>query len=307
MTHEEKVRALIRELDQRLSEYARDFTGLSWRGKVLRLVPADANLKDLGKHTDPEAACVGARERIRLYLAAHVGERIAGPEIEIVSGIAQYARRVRELRVQDGYKILSRHTTDPDLGLDLPPDHYVLIDPEPDQTAANRWHIANRIRRDGSLGSQAKVLAYLKSYVGRPVTTEELSYVSKDARQYARRVRELRTEQGYLIATKLTGRPDLAMGEYVLESAERVAEPHDRSIPFEVEKQVYERDENRCRLCGWTRASWSRQDPRILELHHLQDHAAGGHNEPDNLVILCSRCHDDVHAGRRQLPPEILP
>jgi predicted HNH restriction endonuclease len=41
----------------------------------------------------------------------------------------------------------------------------------------------------------------------------------------------------------------------------------------------------------------------MLELHHLEEHAEGGPNVKENLVCLCSRCHDDVHAGRIQLPP----
>jgi len=156
------------------------------------------------------------------------------------------------------------------------------------------------------LGSQAKILAYLKENVGRVVTTEELSYVSGDARQYARRTRELRTEQGYLIATQFNGRPDLNMGEYVMEDSQRIAEPHDRHIEFDVQKAVYERDGNTCRLCGWNHERWTRQDPRILELHHIQQHAGRGKNELPNLVVLCSSCHDAVHAGRRTLPETIV-
>jgi len=296
----------MRGLNACLNEYAETYQGLSWRDRVLLLVKAGVTFKELAKHTDPEAAKVGARERIRLYLLRHPGTVIAAAELEVVSGISQYARRIRELRVQDGYKILTGHSNDPEMGLALSPTEYILFDPEPDTTAAHRWHIANRIRRDRTLGSQAKTLAYLKANVSQIVTTEELAYVSKDARQYARRTRELRTEEGYAIATRFNGRPDLKMGEYVLESAERIAEPHDRKIPFKVQKLVYARDGNTCRMDGWNRDRWSRQDPRILELHHISEHAEGGKNTPDNLVVLCNRCHDDVHAGRKKLPHDII-
>jgi 5-methylcytosine-specific restriction endonuclease McrA len=96
------------------------------------------------------------------------------------------------------------------------------------------------------------------------------------------------------------------MGEYVLENAERIAEPHDRKVPFDVQKEVYERAKNTCQLCGWNREKWTRDDPRILELHHIEEHVEGGPNIPENLVVLCSRCHDEVHAGRRELPPNII-
>jgi len=144
----------------------------------------------------------------------------------------------------------------------------------------------------------------LMENVGQVLTTEELAYVAK-AREFARRVRELRTEEGYSIATQFTGRPDLKMGEYVLESAERVAEPHDRKIPMEVEREVYKRDRNTCRLCGWTRARWSRADPRILELHHIEMHKDKGPNLPVNLLGLCTPCHNKVHAGDLLIPPGI--
>lgn len=302
----DKVQALIRELDSHLKDYEQRCRGMTWRQKVLLLVEARVSLKELGKHSDPEAAKVGARDRLRLYLKRHVGVAIHASELEVVSGISEYARRVRELRVEEGYKVLTGHSNDPGMGLSLGPSQYLLVSGAPDHLAARRWKLANRIRRDKSLGSQDKLLAYFKASVGEVMTTEELSYVAKNARQYARRVRELRTEHGYAIATRFTGRPDLNMGEYVMESKDRIAEPHDRQIPFDVQKAVYERDESRCLLCGWTRERWSRQDPRILELHHLQQHAEGGHNSPENLVVICSRCHDEVHAGRRAIPDGIL-
>ena len=96
------------------------------------------------------------------------------------------------------------------------------------------------------------------------------------------------------------------MGEYVLESKDRIAEPHDRRITFEVEKTVYERDNNTCRLCGWQREKWTRKDPRILELHHIKEHVKGGANVAQNLVVLCSKCHDEIHAGRKKLPRNII-
>lgn len=83
-------------------------------------------------------------------------------------------------------------------------------------------------------------------------------------------------------------------------SAERIAEPHDRHIPESVQKRVYERDKNTCRLCKWDQTAWTLDDPRFLELHHLDAHEAGGENIEQNLAVVCNRCHDDVHAGRRE-------
>lgn len=111
--------------------------------------------------------------------------------------------------------------------------------------------------------------------------------------------RELRTEDGYAIATKTTGRPDLRMGEYVLLATTRVAEPHDRYIPAEVQREVYARDHNTCRNpnCNWNIEHWTTADARILELHHLQAHVKRGPNTASNLIVLCSRC-SDLTVGR---------
>lgn len=305
MSDHSAVDALITEVEARLADYKRDYTGLSWREKVILLVKVSGSVKRLGKLTNPICATVGARERIRLYMLDNVGIVIAASELEVVSGISEYGRRIRELRVQDGYKILTGYSNDPEVGVQLKAGQYLLLDSEPDATAARRWHIANRIRKETEGGSKGRILRYLVENVGQVVSNEELVYVAK-AKEFGRRVRELRTEGGYAIATHFTGRPDLRMGEYVLESTDRIAEPHDRKIPYEVQKEVYDRARNICQLCGWSRERWTREDPRILELHHVTEHVDGGRNVPENLVVLCSRCHDDLHAGRTRLPPGIV-
>lgn len=305
MSHKSNISALIDEVDANLDYYRGNYEGLSWREKVLLLAEISTSVKKLGTLTNPTAAKVRSRERIRLYLVEHVEIVIGAIELEVVSGISEYGRRVRELRVQDGYKVLTGHSNDPESGITLKPSEYLLLDSEPDVSAARRWHLANRIRREAKGGSSGRLLRYLQANVGQVVTNEELAYVAR-AKEFGRRVRELRTEQGFAIATRFTGRPDLRMGEYVLESAQRVAEAHDRKVAFEVQKNVYERARNTCQLCGWNRDRWNKNDPRILELHHVQEHAAGGSNKEDNLIVLCSKCHDKVHSGRCELPPNIL-
>lgn len=88
------------------------------------------------------------------------------------------------------------------------------------------------------------------------------------------------------------------MGKHVHLSRDPVAEPHDRHVPIDVQRAVYQRDANKCRVCGWGMSDWSASDPRFLELHHVKPHAKRGRNDANNLVVVCSRCHDDVHAGR---------
>ena len=54
---------------------------------------------------------------------------------------------------------------------------------------------------------------------------------------------------------------------------------------------VLYRDGHECRLCGG-----KRKDP-VLEIHHKIRRIDGGSDRPDNLITLCSTCHDLLHKG----------
>jgi len=302
------VEWLIGQIDEKMKKLGADRPNLDLRSKVLRLCDVYLDVKDLGVNIIREDGITASssRERIRLYFLAFAGKKIDAIEIEVVSGISEYGRRLRELRREDGYQIASGASPDPESGINLRPDEYLLVTKEPDTDAARRWHVANRIRKSRT-GSKEKILEFLRENVGKVVTTDELAYVAGKAKQYARRLRELRTEDGYSIATHFTGRPDLAIGQYILQSLDRINEPHDRHIPSDVQKEIYERDENTCRICGWITDRWTIEDPRILELHHLTHHQDKGPNTPENLIVVCSKCHDEIHKGKhRKILDEIM-
>jgi hypothetical protein len=175
----------------------------------------------------------------------------------------------------------------------MKPSQYILLSLKQDREAAHRWNLANSIRKE-SCSVSTKIIKFLRSNVGRPVTGEELRYVAGDKTEWARRVRELRTEYGWPVVTKVTGRPDLPIGTYVLE-ADKQGPVHDRKIPDAVRHAVFHRDGYKCRKCGWIRTRWSPKDPRHWELHHISHHKDKGKNEPDNLMLLCNKCHDILH------------
>ena len=309
------------ELRQELVQLLRDFEtrlqGEDLRVQVLALVPAVHALRELGKALVPAAYRSSARERILHYFQRYQRTVIAGDELGVVSGISEYARRIRELRVQFGWPILSGDTArqmaeaedwegDPEpWGPDLPrdlllgmrPDDYILTGDQ-DRDAAHRWNTANAIRRE-ELPVRDRILAFLRENVGQSVTGEELRYVAKGASEWGRRTRELRTELGWPVATRSSGRPDLPGGMYVLE-ADRQAPAHDRRIPDPVRVAVLERDGFRCVVCGWNPESRApgTTDPRtLLEPHHVEHHAEGGSNDLENLVVLCNVHHDELHAA----------
>ncbi len=275
------------------------------RGQALELAAMTRLLWNLGGTLLPDPGLKSAEARILAYLKRHVGVVLAGDELMAVAGISEYARRIRELRVQGGWKILSGMTLqnmEPEeleelFGGETPrlrPDQYILLSDEEDVEAAQRWRAANTIRKDKNLSARNKILKYLRAFVGKDLSGEELRYVAGNKTEWARRTRELRTEHGWPVLTRLTGRPDLPVGVYVLEE-DRQGPEHDRKIPDPVYRAVLLRDNHTCQDCDWTHAQWSRSLPRHLELHHITEHAAGGANTAENLITLCNACHDERH------------
>jgi len=297
----EKVRLEILEL---LENFRKKLKNPDLRTKVLALVPAFHLLRDLGSSLIPQQEASAARERILLYFRKYPFVIIHGDELMVISGIQDWPRRIRELRREYGWAIASGVTlqemsrendvliehfsTDP-----LRPEEYILLSPEQDRDAALRWRIANDIRRRKS-GIRQKILDFLLENVGRPVTGEELRYAANDKTEWARRVRELRTELGWPIATRNTGRPDLGIGMYILEN-DRQCPAHDRYIPDPIRRRVLVRDNYTCTSCGWSHEQLNASDPRHLEIHHIKHHVKGGANTEENLLTLCTICHDDIH------------
>jgi HNH endonuclease len=174
----------------------------------------------------------------------------------------------------------------------------MLVDEQQDRDAAHRWNVANRIRRKKAAVID-KLREFFRENVGKQITGEELRYLARNKTEWARRVRQLRTEQGWPIVTQNSGDPNLPVGVYVLE-ADRQSPEHDRTMPDATRRKVLRRDDYRCRDCEWSHAEWNPSDPRHLELHHLKPHVEKGKNTEDNLITICTVCHDEKHRKLRK-------
>jgi len=292
-----------RDLEELIRNFETHLREGELRTKVLALIPIFHGLRNLGKSLIPHELARAARDRILYYFRQYPKVVINGDELLVVSGIQEYARRLRELRVQQGWAIASGVTIKemreaeadevPDEWKLMSPDDYVLLLDTQDRDAAHRWHCANSIRKE-RLSVRDKILKFMRANIGQGVTNEELRYVASDKTEWARRVRELRTDLGWPIVTRTTGRPDLDVGVYVLE-ADRQNPEHDRTIPDDVRRAVMRRDGYKCTSCGWSHDEWNPSDPRHLEIHHIQHHAKGGKNDEGNLLTLCTVCHDAIH------------
>lgn len=303
----EELRGKLVEL---LTDFQKKLQKSDLRPKVKALIPAVHMLNDLGCSLVPKGDDTkSAMDRILYYFRKYPLSVITGDELMVVAGISEWARRVRQLRVEYGWQIVSGVTIasmieageeidDQEL-LKMKVHDYMLLSPDADRDAAYRWNVANKIRKNKDLGSREKILAYFRENVGKRISGEELTYVTKGAKEWARRTRELRTEYGWPVITKQTGDPNLPVGFYVLE-ADRQLPTHDRGIKDDVRRNVLKRDDYRCqnKSCNWHIDDWNRADPRFLELHHKIHHAQGGNNTEENLITYCNICHDVVHRDK---------
>jgi hypothetical protein len=143
------------------------------------------------------------------------------------------------------------------------------------------------------IGSRAKLRAFLLANVGRVLDSEELRAASGNKSEWARRVRELRTEEGYRILTN-NDRSDLKPGEYLLEDP-KPAPAFARSVSKETRAFVLDRNGYTCQMCGAGAGEPHPYDPSRrtrLQIGHVIDKSMGGSDEPSNLRAVCSVCNE---------------
>ena len=152
-------------------------------------------------------------------------------------------------------------------------------------------------------GSRTKLRVYFLANLGRVMDSNELREVTGGISEWARRVRELRTEEGYLILTH-NDRADLKPGQYLLESA-KPQPAFAREISKETRAYVIDRNGFTCQMCGAVAGEPHPYDPsRKTRLHlgHIIDKSAGGSDEPANLRAICSVCNEGASNITLQRP-----
>lgn len=230
----------------------------------------------------------GAGPRLLAHLQSRVGEWISGEELRAASGfIDNWARRVRELRVEKGYDITERG------------DMYRLESAAPNEERARRWQRLNAIRRTKGSGFKRLQLLF-EEFVGEVIDGETIAYVAKIS-SAARRVRELRDEHGWPINSHID-EEGLKPGEYRLVSADPSDRRDTRQRLYEegVREEVFARDAYTCQVCRRNRENaLAAGDTRFyLEIHHksavaeqLDALPPADLNKPENLITLCHTDH----------------
>lgn len=142
-------------------------------------------------------------------------------------------------------------------------------------------------------GAKLKLREHFLNNVGRIMDSEELRDISGNQSEWARRVRELRSEEGYQILTH-NDRSELKPGQYLLEDA-KPQPAFERVISKETRAFVLDINGFTCQMCGAVAGESHPYDPtRKTRLHigHIIDKSQGGDDEPSNLRALCSVCNE---------------
>ena len=129
--------------------------------------------------------------------------------------------------------------------------------------------------------------------VGKVLDSKTLKSVAGDASEWARRIRELRNEEGLNIQTH-NDRSDLKPGQYILIDLKPLP-AFSRNISKETRAYVLDRNGFTCQQCGAVAGEPHPYDEgRKTRLHigHIIDKSLGGNDEPSNLKALCSVCNE---------------
>ena len=144
----------------------------------------------------------------------------------------------------------------------------------------------------GGNGSRNKLRKYFLEHIGEVLDSDTLREIAGTS-EWARRIRELRNEEGYQILTH-NDRSELKPGQYILEnSAPQPA--FTREISKETRAYVLDRNGFTCQMCGAVAGEPHPYDPsRKTRLHigHIVDKSIGGTDDPSNLRALCSVCNE---------------
>lgn len=154
-----------------------------------------------------------------------------------------------------------------------------------------------------SKGARAKLRVYFLENLGRVMDSDELRGVAGGISEWARRIRELRDEEGYSIQTH-NDRADLKPGQYVLESA-KPQPAFARGVSKETRAFVLDRNGFTCQMCGAVAGEAHPYDTtRKTRLHigHVIDKSLGGSDESTNLKAICSVCNEGASNVTLQRP-----
>jgi HNH endonuclease len=155
-------------------------------------------------------------------------------------------------------------------------------------------------------GSKRLILEFFLGNIGKVLESKDIQKASGGAVEWARRVRELRNEDGYQILSH-KDRANLRPNQYLMETIERVP-AFTRGISKETRAWVLERNGYTCQMCGVAAGD---PDPLggnrtiRLTMGHILDKSKGGDDRPQNLRVVCTNCNEGLQNTALPKPDRI--
>lgn len=143
------------------------------------------------------------------------------------------------------------------------------------------------------MGARDKLRAHFLGNIGVILEGDDLRQIAGNITEWARRVRELRNEEGFQILTH-NDRSELKPGQYLLETS-KPQPAFQREISKETRAFVLDRNGFTCQMCGAAAGEPHPYDEgRKTRLHigHIVDKSLGGSDDPANLRAICSVCNE---------------
>lgn len=155
-------------------------------------------------------------------------------------------------------------------------------------------------------GSKQLILEFFLQNIGKVLESKEIQQASGGAVEWARRVRELRNEDGYQILTH-KDRANLKPNQYLMETAKRVP-AFTRDISKETRARVLERNGYTCQMCGLAAGDPDPFNPNRtvrLTMGHIIDKSKGGEDTAQNLRTVCTNCNEGLQNTALPKPDQI--
>lgn len=156
-------------------------------------------------------------------------------------------------------------------------------------------------------GSKQKILEYFLNNIGRVLESRDIQEAAGGAVEWARRVRELRNEEGYQILSH-KDRADLKPNQYILETEARLP-AFKRDVSKETRAYVLERNGYTCQMCGMAAGDadpFNTERTVRLTIGHIIDKSKGGEDIPQNLRAVCTNCNEGLQNAAPPKPDRIL-
>lgn len=144
-------------------------------------------------------------------------------------------------------------------------------------------------------GSKQLILNFFLQNIGKVLESKQIQAASGGASEWARRVRELRNEEGYQILSH-KDRANLKPNQYLMETSKRVP-AFARNISKETRAWVLERNGYTCQMCGLAAGDEDPFQPERtvrLTMGHILDKSKGGDDLAQNLRAICTNCNEGL-------------